>query len=449
MARVKLTAGRIRDFECPEGSAQAFLWDADAPGLAVRATPGSSVRAFIFQGRLNGKALRVTVGDVRVWGIDDARAEARRLQTLIDQGIDPRQEKADRRAAVEVAREKAAAREVTVGEAWAAYVAARSPKWGEHHRKAHAKAVAPGGEPVTRGRKKGQGDKTLPGMIHPLLSLRLADLDADRVKAWMEESNARGTTQAALVFRLLRAFVSWCAEQKPYAGIVHADACLTREVRDEVRTAKPKSRALQREQLRLWFEAVRKIGNPVTVAYLQAALLTGARREELLGLKWADVDFQWKSLTIRDKVEGERVIPLTPYVARLLAALPRRTVDRDGETVSLPWVFSSPTAASGRLQEPLKPHSVAMQAAGLPPFSIHDLRRSFGSLTEWTETPTGIVAQIMGHKPSATAEKHYRVRPLDLLRVWHTKIEGWILEQAGIEQPSAEQGQTLRVVLST
>jgi intergrase/recombinase len=46
--------------------------------------------------------------------------------------------------------------------------------------------------------------------------------------------------------------------------------------------------------------------------------------------------------------------------------------------------------------------------------------------------PTGIVAQIMGHKPSALAEKHYRRRPLDLLRKWHEKIERWILQQANI-----------------
>ena len=38
----------------------------------------------------------------------------------------------------------------------------------------------------------------------------------------------------------------------------------------------------------------------------------------------------------------------------------------------------------------------------------------------------------MGHKPSATAEKHYTVRPLDLLRMHHEKIEAWILEQAGV-----------------
>lgn len=69
---------------------------------------------------------------------------------------------------------------------------------------------------------------------------------------------------------------------------------------------------MQREQLPLWFEHVRKLMNPVHAAYLQALLLTGARREELASLQWSDVDFQWKSITIRDKVEGERTIPLTP-----------------------------------------------------------------------------------------------------------------------------------------
>lgn len=65
--------------------------------------------------------------------------------------------------------------------------------------------------------------------------------------------------------------------------------------------------------------------------------------------------------------------------------------------------------------------------------SIHGLRRSFGTLSEWVECPAGVVAQIMGHKPSAIAEKHYIRRPIDLLRMWHTKIEVWMLGQAGIE----------------
>jgi intergrase/recombinase len=53
-------------------------------------------------------------------------------------------------------------------------------------------------------------------------------------------------------------------------------------------------------------------------------------------------------------------------------------------------------------------------------------------LAEWVEMPTGVVEQIMGHKPSAIAEKHYRRRPIDLLRQWHIKLENWILQEAGV-----------------
>jgi len=67
-------------------------------------------------------------------------------------------------------------------------------------------------------------------------------------------------------------------------------------------------------------------------------------------------------------------------------------------------------------------------------------------LTEWLEIPAGVVAQLMGHKPSATAEKHYTVRPLDLLRVHHEKIEAWILEQAGIVFDANAAPSALRVV---
>lgn len=56
-----------------------------------------------------------------------------------------------------------------------------------------------------------------------------------------------------------------------------------------------------------------------------------------------------------------------------------------------------------------------------------------------------ISAQIMGHKPSALAEKHYRKRPIDMLRMWHTKIEKFILDEAGIAQPE-ESTKRLRAV---
>ncbi len=60
-----------------------------------------------------------------------------------------------------------------------------------------------------------------------------------------------------------------------------------------------------------------------------------------------------------------------------------------------------------------------------------------------------MVAQIQGHKPSATAEKHYKVRPLELLRVHHQKIEAWILEQAGVVFDAKVAPGALRVVKTT
>ena len=148
-----------------------------------------------------------------------------------------------------------------------------------------------------------------------------------------------------------------------------------------------------------------------------------------------DINFRWKGMSLGDKIEGTRQVPLTAYVESLIAALPRRNE----------WVFSSPASKSGRMVEPSIAHRQACAAAGLE-LTLHGLRRSFGTLSEWLEIPAGVVAQIQGHKPSATAEKHYRVRPLDLLRVHHQRIEAWMLEQAGIEFKPAADSPNLRVV---
>lgn len=104
-----------------------------------------------------------------------------------------------------------------------------------------------------------------------------------------------------------------------------------------------------------------------------------------------------------------------------------------------PWLFTSQTAEDGKLAEPRAAHIRALKEAGLPHLSIHGLRRSFGTLSEWCEVPVGVVAQLQGHKPSAIAEKHYRRRSLDLLRKWHDQIECWILEQANVNWKASTQ----------
>jgi integrase len=427
--RENFTAGRVDAFQCEVGKHQSLFWDAKTPGLGLRVT-ASGTKSYIFESRLNAKTLRSTIGDVRTWTVSKAQAEATRLKSLIDQGIDPRQLKAEQRAKVEAKQVEAKRQSVIVGEAWLSYLEARRQKWSPRHLQDHHKLAHRGGNPVA-----GRDRLSEPGALAALMPLRLAEINMERVKMWLRVEAARRPTQADLAFRLFRAFLNWCSDTPAYQGLATADACQTRIAKDALPKRNAKDDCLQREQLPAWFGAVRSINNPIIAHYLQALLLTGARREELAGIKWDDVDFQWLALTIKDKVEGERTIPLTPYVASLLAALPRRNE----------WVFSSPMAASGRLMEPSIQHRRVTSASDIAGMTLHGLRRSFGTLAEWVECPAGVSAQIMGHKPSAIAEKHYRRRPLDLLRMWHTKIEAWILEQAGVTF-EAEQPGKLRAV---
>ena len=218
---------------------------------------------------------------------------------LIDQGINPAEQRRQ---------------SVAVADAWSAYLADRRPHWTDVHDRDHVNKAWAGGEAY--GRRTEKPATTKPGPLAALMPLALASLDAATVEQWAAtEGNARPAV---------------------------------------------KSDVLTRERLKAWFAAVQATKNRTVAAALQVMLLTGARPGEVLGLRWEDLNTQWRGLTIRDKVEGERVIPLPPYVWHLLNPLPR----------GKGWVF-----ASG-----------------------------------WLEIPAGVVAQIQGHKPSATAEDASHLR---------------------------------------
>ena len=430
----ELTAGLIERLTCrTDIKAQAFLRDTKAPGLRVRVS-NTGAKSFVFEAKLNRRTIRRTIGDVRAWSIEAARIEANKLRVTLDGGDDPReierQQQATDAAQVEAAKSDA----VTVGELWAAYLTERRPHWGARHYRDHVAMSKAGGVPANRG-TNGRG-VTVAGPIYPLLALALAGLTPEAIEVWAAMQAKTRATYGRLAWRCLKVFLGWCAEQPAYRHLVPVNPAKTKKTREAFGKPAVKSDVLQRDQLTAWFTAVQTIGNPVIAAYLQTLLLIGARPGEVLSLRWADMNTKWKGLTIRDKVEGERVVPLTPYVSHLLLTLPRRGA----------WVFSSPSAAGGVLTVPRSHHVMACKVAGIDGLTLHGLRRSFKSLTEWLEVPVGVVAQIMGHKPSATAEKHYTVRPLDLLRVHHEKIEAWILEQAGIRFDTKAAPGSLRVV---
>lgn len=421
VSQVRFTSGRLSKFECEPDSNQSFLWDSDAPGLGLRVSKTGN-KAFIFQSRVGSSSFRLTIGDIKVWTIDSAQKEARRLQTLCDAGMDPRREKKKNLLEVATAKIQEDNQQLIVRTVWDKYVEAHKSIWGDHHLNDHFKVAHEGGVPHKYNNKK----KTIPGPLAPILDVRLIDLTSEFLEKWILVENKTRPTQAALAFRLVRGFLNWCLDQNEFRVFVDPTAHKSRKVRRAVQPPQAKSGSLQKEQLKAWFGAVIALENKVASAYLQSIVLTGARREADAALKWSQIDFEWKSINMWDKVDKKnRPIPLTPYLESLLLSLPRVNE----------YVYSSLRSETGYIAEPRTAHNRCLEEAGLPHLTIHDLRRTFSNMCAWIALPHGVKNQIMGHKPTATDEKHYTNRPLDLLRMWHLQIEGWILDEAGVTFP--------------
>ncbi|WP_144729176.1 tyrosine-type recombinase/integrase [Extensimonas perlucida] len=431
-SRVRLTAGRVADFTCPPSKSQAFLWDTEAPALALRVTP-TGRKTYVFESRLNGATLRVNIGTAADWPIEKARGEAQRLKVLVDSGQDPREIDRQQQAEKAAAKAAATAKALRVGEVWPLYLANGKPKrkdaWKPRYRADLEAMAAPGGEP----KKRGQG-VTRPGPLYPLLALPLAAINEDTLKSWYDREAVAGKHQAARALMMFRGFLRWCAARPEYRSLTDREAGKAAAIVESLPSNTRRTDALEAAQVPGWWAGVEKLNNRTASVYLRALLLTGARREELAALTWANVDFQWRKLTIADKVDSTRTIPLTPYMAQLLATLPRVG----------PFVFAS-TGKAGRITDARASHAQALRHAGIEHLTFHGLRRSFSLLGEAAGAPAGAIAQVMGHKPSATAEG-YRPRSIDALRPFLEQIEGHILILAAVQFDAQAEPGKLRVV---
>ena len=445
-----LTHGLLERATCPPERPFVLVKDSDKKGLRLRVTKAGG-KYWQFETRLKGKLITRALGEWPTVPIGEARKEALRLRGLTQDGKDPReierqerddqaaaiaQAQADQAAAVAAAAVQAEADRqaaLTVGEIWPLYLQAGKPKrrdaWKPRYVADLKTMSAQGGVPKQRG----QG-LTRPGALYPLMLLPLASVNEDVLKSWFDQEALAGKHQAARALMMFRGFLRWCSARPAYRALTDREAGKATAIIEVLPTVGKRTDALQADQVQGWWEGTEQLSNRTAGAYLRAMLLTGARREEVAGLTWANVDFQWRKLTIADKVVDTRTIPLTPYLAQMLASLPRVG----------PYVFAS-ASKTGRITDTRNSHAKVLQGAGIERLTIHGLRRSFSLLGEAAGAPAGAIAQIMGHTPSAVAEG-YRPRSIDALRPYAEKIEAWILEQANVQFDRATEPGKLRAV---
>lgn len=410
---MNFTKPAIEKLECQSDSKPSFYWDSSTSGFGVKVTPNNK-KTYIFQGRVGSNTRRITIGQVKDWRLSDAREKAKELAVLCSQGIDPVIEKAKRiesdlKYGIESKR-----KEIKFRDAWELYVTANKNRWRPRTYQDHIDLCRGGYDS-----EKNYTYKEQP--IKQLLDIKLVDLTSDFFIDWLNKNAFRATT-ASKSYRLVRAFLNWCDEDTRFENLLPSKSFNTKAVRRNVAPVNAKKDCLTKQQLPSWFNEIKNISNIKISTFFICTLITGSRKDELLALEWKDIDFEWKKIKLRDKVDNTgREIPLTKYVEKLLLQL---KVNSDSQ-----YVFSSPTSKNGYIVNPYKTLNKVTEKLNIK-LTPHGLRRSFETLAGWTKVDKGVLAQISGHKPSALVERHYTVRPIDMLKEELQEYENWLLKEA-------------------
>ncbi len=381
------------------------LWDTVVPGLALRIGYGGT-RTYTLTTRIHGRQVRRKVGTTATHSLAEAREAARDVLRAAAKGIDSASKEARKKAAEQARREAERAEANTfrsVAEAWL------------------ADTGKGGGAGLSR--KKyilSQFEKEVFPTLGavPVLEIRRADV-RDLVRALAVEKPIAANRCLATVRRAL----AWAVSQdkldaNPAAGI---EAPAEEVSRDRVLS--------NTEIAKLW-PAFDKLGYPFGPVF-QLLLLTGARRSEVGGMTWSEVDGDtWCLPGERTKNGKQHLVPLSTTAWEILDNAP----NIDGSD----FIFTSngkrPVSGWGRAKERLD------RIAGVEGWVLHDLRRSLVTkMNEELGIEPHVVEACLNHlsgsAKAGVAGVYNRALYLPQRKV---ALESWAQHIAGIVGGAAE-----------
>lgn len=362
--RVRLTK-RAVDAAEPRGT-EFYLWDRELPGFGLRVRPtGSKVYLYRYGAGVHGRTRKIMLGAHGKVTADAARARAERLRGAVASGEDP--------AAV-----RDAAKATPTVEAFAQRyleehaVPHKRPSSVEQDRGYIRRAIVP-----RLGRLR--IDKVIRADVAALHHARRdTPIDANRVLALLSK-----------MFSLAEAYGLRPQGTNPSRGIKRY-----RENRRE--------RFLSDSELARLGTALSDAENGgealFAVAALRLLVLTGARRGEILGAKWQDVDFEAGVLRVARPKEGRpKAVRLGPPALSILSSLPRV---EGNPYVIVGRVHGSPFVGLQDVWERVR------AKAGLEDVRIHDLRHAFASVAVAGGASLPVIGALLGHRQAATTQRY-------------------------------------------
>jgi hypothetical protein len=395
MQRVKLTVERIKRFTCPPGKMQAFFWDDEAKRLAVRAT-ASGAKSFIYEGKLDRQTIRRTIGDCAVWTLEDARKEARRLQTVLDKGDDPRaldrQKTAEKEA---IKTEVEAKKKYTLKallESYADHLEARgklkSAKAARSVVKVHILAVDP-----------------------TLADKPATAITAHDIAALIRQAREKGKDRTAGILRSTISAAYNCGRRAPFDTGLPSSLIkfkISGNPVDPIPTIaiNAGNRVLTQEELKSYMAA---LGTDVVDMALKLALFSGGQRmAQILRAEVADWTPETKILRLFDpkgkrRTPREHLLPLGPVAAPIVSELVKRAVAKETQ-----WLFPSAKKTTPIHVSVPGPRVTEIAAKiGNEPFDLRDIRRTAETMLAGLGVSRDIRAQLLSHGISGVQAQHY------------------------------------------
>jgi integrase len=154
-------------------------------------------------------------------------------------------------------------------------------------------------------------------------------------------------------------------------------------------------------------------------AMFVAAMYTGMRRDELLGLPWSEIDLDQGAAFVRETASGDgpkseagiRVVPLSPTAVKALLVWRKvQVADRLGWGPDWPGgdrVFTREDGTEVPGQWTSTRFEILAYRAGVPPVRFHDLRHGTASLLKAAGVDTKIISTILGHSRSDFTDRQY------------------------------------------
>ena len=175
-----------------------------------------------------------------------------------------------------------------------------------------------------------------------------------------------------------------------------------------------RSRRLTVEELPAFFQAVDEEPNKDVRDFVLLALFTGARKSNLLAMRWADVSLDhglWVIPSAESKTSRQLDVVLPTAAVQILQD---RLAGQVSEFV-FPGRIGGQVSAdpdrprSGHMANPAEGWQRILDKAGLAGLRMHDLRRSLASFQIDTGTPLEVIQKTLGHESKMTTEIYARL----------------------------------------